>query len=128
MQFIDSVLENAKKQLFSEKERQIAIVKNRISQEIAPKYNEIDKIRNESLNDLTANFNASKNALTEQYNNQIIALQKNYEEEKNNVILDCEKKKKEMFSAMLTKETYEIDKKFGKVIAMLDNGIEDNKE
>lgn len=128
MQFIDSVLENAKKQLFSEKERQIAIVKNRISQEIAPKYNEIDKIRNESLNDLTANFNASKNALTEQYNNQIIALQKNYEEEKNNVILDCEKKKKEMFSVMLTKETYEIDKKFGKAIAMLDNGIEDNKE
>lgn len=128
MQFIDSVLENAKKQLFSEKERQIAIVKNRISQEIAPKYNEIDKIKNESLNDLTANFNASKNALTEQYNNQIIALQKNYEEEKNNVILDCEKKKKEMFSVMLTKETYEIDKKFGKAIAMLDNGIEDNKE
>ena len=128
MQFIDSVLENAKKQLFSEKERQIAIVKNRISQEIAPKYNEIDKIRNESLNDLTANFNASKNALTEQYNNQIIALQKNYEEEKNNVILDCEKKKKEMFSVMLTKETYEIDKKFGKAIAMLDKGIEDNKE
>ena len=128
MQFIDSVLENAKKQLFSEKERQIAIIKNRISQEIAPKYNEIDKIRNESLNDLTANFNASKNALTEQYNNQIIALQKNYEEEKNNVILDCEKKKKEMFSVMLTKETYEIDKKFGKAIAMLDNGIEDNKE
>ena len=128
MHFIDSVLENAKKQLFAEKERQIAIVKNRISQEIAPKYNEIDKIRNESLNDLTANFNASKNALTEQYNNQIIALQKNYEEEKNNVILDCEKKKKEMFSVMLTKETYEIDKKFGKAIAMLDNGIEDNKE
>ena len=128
MQFIDSVLENAKKQLFSEKERQIAIVKNHISQEIAPKYNEIDKIKNESLNDLTANFNASKNALTEQYNNQIIALQKNYEEEKNNVILDCEKKKKEMFSVMLTKETYEIDKKFGKAIAMLDNGIEDNKE
>ena len=128
MQFIDSVLENAKKQLFSEKERQIAIVKNRISQEIAPKYNEIDKIRNESLNDLTANFDASKNALTEQYNNQIIALQKNYEEEKNNVILDCEKKKKEMFSVMLTKETYEIDKKFGKAIAMLDNCIEDNKE
>ena len=128
MQFIGSVLENAKKQLLNEKERQIAIVRNRISQEIAPKYNEIDKIRNESLNGLTVNFNASKNALTEQYNNQIIALQKNYEEEKNNVILDCEKKKKEMFSVMLTKETYEIDKKFGKAIAMLDNGIEDNKE
>ena len=128
MQFIGSVLENAKKQLLTEKERQIAIVRNRISQEIAPKYNEIDKIRNESLNGLTVNFNASKNALTEQYNNQIIALQKNYEEEKNNVILDSEKKKKEMFSAMLTKETYEIDKKFEKAIAMLDNGIEDNKE
>ena len=128
MQFIGSVLENAKKQLLAERERQIAIVRNRISQEIAPKYNEIDKIRNESLNGLTVNFDASKNALTEQYNNQIIALQKNYEEEKNNVILDCEKKKKEMFSAMLTKETYEIDKKFEKAIAMLDNGIEDNKE
>ena len=128
MQFIGSVLENAKKQLLAEKERQIAIVKNRISQEIAPKYNEIDKIKNESLNGLTVNFDASKNALTEQYNNQIIALQKNYEEEKNNVILDSEKKKKEMFSAMLTKETYEIDKKFEKAIAMLDNGIEDNKE
>ena len=128
MQFIGSVLENAKKQLLNEKERQIAIVRNRISQEIAPKYNEIDKIRNESLNGLTVNFDASKNALTEQYNNQIIALQKNYEEEKNNVILDSEKKKKEMFSAMLTKETYEIDKKFEKAIAMLDNGIEDNKE
>ena len=128
MQFIGSVLENAKKQLLTEKERQIAIVRNRISQEIAPKYNEIDKIRNESLNGLTVNFNASKNALTEQYNNQIIALQKNYEEEKNNVILDSEKKKKEMISAMLTKETYEIDKKFEKAIAMLDNGIEDNKE
>ena len=128
MQFIGSVLENAKKQLLAEKERQIAIVRNRISQEIAPKYNEIDKIKNESLNGLTVNFDASKNALTEQYNNQIIALQKNYEEEKNNVILDSEKKKKEMFSAMLTKETYEIDKKFEKAIAMLDNGIEDNKE
>ena len=128
MQFIGSVLENAKKQLLNEKERQIAIVRNRISQEIAPKYNEIDKIRNESLNGLTVNFDASKNALTEQYNNQIIALQKNYEEEKNNVILDSEKKKKEMFSAMLTKETYEIDKKFEKAIAMLDNGIEDNNE
>ena len=128
MQFIGSVLENAKKQLLAEKERQIAIVRNRISQEIAPKYNEIDKIKNESLNGLTVNFDASKNALTEQYNNQIIALQKNYEEEKNNVILDCEKKKKEMFGAMLTKETYEIDKKFEKAIAMLDNGIEDNKE
>ena len=128
MQFIGSVLENAKKQLLAERERQIAIVRNRISQEIAPKYNEIDKIKNESLNGLTVNFDASKNALTEQYNNQIIALQKNYEEEKNNVILDSEKKKKEMFSAMLTKETYEIDKKFEKAIAMLDNGIEDNKE
>ena len=128
MQFICNVLETAKRQLITEKERQVAIIKNRISQEIAPKYNEIDKIKNESLNGLTANFNASKNALTEQFNNQIIALQKKYEEEKNNVILDCENKKKEMFNIMLTKETYELDKKFEKEIARLDNGIEENKE
>lgn len=128
MDFIAAACQQFRAQLINEKERQISLVKTQINQDIAPKYNEIDKIKDDSITTITNEFIARKNALTEQYNIQLAALQKKYDQEKSAIENNCINKKSELYNLLLDKATLAISQKFDKVITHFNNIAEEVKE
>lgn len=121
-------LENAKAQIKSEEDRQIAIIKDRVIREIQPKYAEIENLRNDRLNQLAADYNANRKLITEQYNAQLEAMLHKFEADQKAVAESAESKKSEILNHMLTNETYAIVKEYEKAIAKLDDQIKELKE
>jgi hypothetical protein len=115
--------ENLKAQLKAEEERQVALVKERVLREIQPKYDEIEQMAAEELNNLQNNYIAKKNSATEQYNAQLVALQQGFENKKKEVVAATQKRKEDLLKATLEAQTYEITKQFERGVFDLDNLI-----
>jgi hypothetical protein len=115
--------ENVKAQIKAEEEKQVKDIKERVIREIQPKYAEIEQMKNETLNKLTADYTANRNSATEQYNLQLTALQQKFENDKKVIAENTEKKKAEILNATLQTETYEITKECERAIADIDNLI-----
>ena len=115
--------QEAKARLKAREEREVAIIKEKVARDIQPKYAELDKIKAEELNKLTASYNANRNFAMEQYNAQLNSLQEKYEIDKKNVVEVTEKKKNDLLKVTLQNETYAITTECEKAIADLDNLI-----
>lgn len=115
--------ENLKAQIKAEEERQVAAIKERVLREIQPKYAEIDQIKGEELNSLTNNYTANRNSITEQYNVQLVALQQDFENKKQQIVQNAEKRKVDLLKTTVETETYEITKECERGIFDLDNLI-----
>ena len=121
-------LENAKAQIKAEEERQLAVVRERVIHDVQPKFAEIEKLKNEKLNQLAVDYNSSRSLATEQYNSQLVALQSKFENDRKMVVESSETKKSEILNSLLASETYAITKECDKAIAKLDAQIKDIKE
>lgn len=121
-------LETAKAQIKAEEERQVAIVRDRVTNAVQPKYAEIEKLKNEKLTQLALDYDAHRKLVTEQYNNQLIAMQSKFETDQRTVIEGADNKKNEILTSILASETYPITKECEKAIAKLDSQIKELKE
>lgn len=122
------ILEQAKAQIKAEEERQVQIIKQQVVQEVAPKNQEIEQLKAEAINSLTVEYSNTRNAIIEQQNKQLAVLQEKFENDKNAVCENAEKKKTEMFNSALANATYEITRDCEKAISKLDAQIKEIKE
>lgn len=120
-------LEQAKAQIKAEEQREVELIKQKVTREIAPKYQELDAIKNEAINKLSADYSATREALSNSYNAQITELQNKFESDKKAFTDNTEKKKVELFNTTLAAETYPITRDCEKAIAKLDAQIKDIK-
>jgi hypothetical protein len=117
---INKYIENTISQIKAERDREIAVVKQRITAEkIAPANAEIDKKKNESVVALNSWFEQEKSKLTLEFNAKMQELQKKYEGDRNSILDGAEKKKQENAETIITMETCEINGKYEKAIAQL---------
>lgn len=121
-------LEQAKAQIKAEEQREFELAKQAVIREMAPKNQELDQIKVEELNKITANYQNTRSAIIEQHNKQLVALQEKYEAEKSTVAQAIEKKKTELLNTALSNATYEITRDCEKAIAKLENQIKEIKE
>ena len=117
---INKYIENTISQIKAERDREIAVVKQRITAEkIAPANAEVDKKKNESVVALNSWFEQEKSKLTLEFNAKMQELQKKYEGDRNSILDGAEKKKQENAETIITMETCEINGKYEKAIAQL---------
>jgi hypothetical protein len=125
---IVKILEQAKAQIKAEEQREFELAKQKVIREMAPKNQELDQIKVEELNKITANYQNTRSAIIEQHNKQLVALQEKYEAEKSTVSQAIEKKRTELSNTALSNATYEITRDCEKAIAKLENQIKEIKE
>lgn len=115
---IKTHLEQAIKNLEAEKEREVAIIKERVTREkILPYNQEADKGRDLAIAELQQNMNED-----------ITARQSKFAKEKQAIVDENEKRKENNANAVLATETYEVTGKYDKAIAKLNEQITDLKE
>lgn len=115
---IKSHLEQARKELESEKERECAVIKEQVTREkILPYNQEADTMRDNAIAELQANLNED-----------IATRQAKFIEEKQAIIDENEKRKENNENAVLATETYEVTGKYDKAIAKLNEQILSLKE
>lgn len=115
---IKAHLEQAVKNLETEKENEVRIVKERVTREkIVPYNQEADKGRDLAIAELHQNMNED-----------ITARQAQFAKEKQAIVDENEKRKENNANAVLATETYEVTGKYDKAIAKLNEQIEDLKE
>jgi hypothetical protein len=121
-------LEYAKAQILAEEKKEIELIKQKVTREIAPKYQELEAIKTEAINKISMEYSKSREALTNNFNAQMTALQNKFESDKKAFIDNTENKKVEIFNVTLNTETYPITSKYDKEIAKLDAQIKALKE
>lgn len=115
---IKAHLEQAVKGLENEKEREVAIIKEKVTREkIVPYNQEADKLRDEAIAELQQNLN-----------NDIALRQAQFGKERQAIIDENEKRKENNANAVLATETYEVTGKYDKAISKLNEQIADLKE
>ena len=115
---IKSHLEQAVKNLEAEKEREVAIIKDKTTREkIIPYNQEADKGRDLAIAELQANMNDDISARQEQFAN-----------DKKAIFDENEKRKENNANAVLTTETYSVTVKYDKAISKLNEQISALKE
>lgn len=108
-------LEQAIKALEAEREREVALVKEKATREkIVPYNQEMDIARDKAI--------AEKQ---QKLNETIASFQKKFTEEKQEIIDAGEKKKAENATAVITTETYTVTVAYDKAIAKLKEQIEE---
>lgn len=116
-------LESAKAQIKAQEEREGAIIKERVLNEIQPKFAEIEQIKAEELDLLTKNYNADRKYAAEQYDAQVVALQKNYDIKNEEIIQMAENKKADLLKSTVDAEVRKVVEDCRKAILELDNLI-----
>lgn len=115
---IKAHLEQAVRSLEAEKEREVAIIKDKVTREkIIPYNQEADKGRDLAIAELQQNMN-----------DDIAARQAKFAKEKEAIVAENEKRKENNASAVLATETYTVTVKYDKAIAKLNEQIADLKE
>lgn len=111
-------LEQAVKNLEAEKEREAAIIKEKVTRETIIPYNkEMDIARDKAISELQAKLNAT-----------IVAHQEEFAKQKKAIFDANEKKKETNAASVITTETYTVTVKYDKAIAKLNEQIEELKE
>ena len=115
---IKSNLEQTIRNLEAEKEREVAVIKERVTREkIIPYNQEADKGRDLAIAELQSNLNEDINAR-----------QVRFTKEKQAIFDENEKRKENNANSVLATETYSITGKYDKAIAKLNEQIADLKE
>lgn len=115
---IKAYLEQVIKNLEAEKEREVAVIKERVTREkILPYNQEADKGRDLAIAELQSTMNEN-----------IKACQEKFAKEKQAIVEENEKRKENNANAVLATETYEVTGKYDKAIAKLNEQIADLKE
>ncbi len=111
-------LETAIKALQAEKEREVAVIKERVTREkILPYNQEADKGRDLAISELQQNMNED-----------ITARQAKFAKEKQAIVDENERRKENNANAVLATETYDVTGKYDKAIAKLNDQIEELKD
>jgi DNA-directed RNA polymerase len=115
---IKAHLEQAIKSLEIEREKEVAIIKERVTREkIVPFNQEMDIARDKAIAEKQQALNAT-----------IIAHQENFAKEKKEIIEAGEKKKEKNATAVITSEAYSVTVNYDKAIAKLKEQIAELKE
>lgn len=115
---IKAYLEQTIRSLEAEKEREVAVIKERVTREkILPFNQEQDILRDKAIAELQQNMNED-----------ITARQAQFAKEKQAIVEENEKRKENNANAVLATETYEVTGKYDKAIAKLNDQISDLKE
>lgn len=115
---IKTHLEQTIKNLESEREREVAVIKERVTREkILPYNQEADKGRDLAIAELQQNMNED-----------ITARQAKFAREKQAIVEENEKRKENNANAVLATETYEVTGKYDKAIARLNEQIASLKD
>jgi hypothetical protein len=115
---IQAHLEQTIKNLEIEKEREVAIIKERVTREkIVPYNQEADKGRDLAIAELQQNMN-----------DDIAARQAQFAKEKQAIFEENEKRKENNANAVLATETYPITGKYDKEIAYLKERVAELKD
>jgi hypothetical protein len=108
-------LEQAIKNLEAEREREVAVIKEKATREkIVPFNQEMDMARDKAIAEKQQALNAT-----------IVAHQENFTKEKAEIFAAAEKKKNENATSVITTETYTVTVKYDKAIAKLKEQIEE---
>jgi hypothetical protein len=111
-------LEQAVKSLESEREREVAIIKERVMRETIIPYNkEMDIARDKAIAELQNELNSN-----------IAALQEEFARKKKEIFEANEKKKESNATSVITTESYTVTVKYDKAISKLNEQIADLKE
>lgn len=115
---IKAHLEQAVKALEAEKEREVAIIKEKATREIIVPYNrQMDEARDKAIAEKQQTLNTT-----------ILAQQEQFKKEREELIALGEKKKEEHATATITTEAYSVTVKYDKAISKLNQQIEELKE
>lgn len=115
---IKAYLEQAVRNLEAEKEREVAVIKERVTREkILPYNQEADKGRDLAIAELQSNLNED-----------ISARQDKFAKEKQAIFDENEKRKANNNNAVLATETYTVTVKYDKAITKLKEQIAELKE
>ena len=115
---IKSHLEQVIKNLEAEKEREVAIIKEKTTREKIMPYNqEADKGRDLAIAELQSNLNED-----------ITARQTQFTKEKQSIVEENEKRKENNANAVLATETYSVTIKYDKAIAKINEQLSELKE
>ena len=115
---IKSHLEQAVKSIETEKEREVAVIKERVTREkIVPYNQEQDTLRDKAIAELQQNMNED-----------ITARQAQFAKEKQEIVDENEKRKENNANAVIATETYEVTGKYDKAIARLNDQISELKD
>lgn len=111
-------LEQAIKSLETEREREVAIIKERVTREkIVPFNKEMDIARDKAIAEKQQALNAT-----------IVSLQEQFAKEKQEIIDAAEKKKADNATSVIATETYSVTVKYDKAMTALQNQIEKLEE
>ena len=111
-------LEQAVKSLEAEKEREAAIIREKVTRETIIPYNkEMDIARDKAVSELQARLNAT-----------IVAHQEEFTKQKKAIFDANEKKKESNANSVITTETYTITVMYDKAIAKLNEQIAELKD
>ena len=111
-------LEQAAKSLEAEKEREVAVIKDKVTREkIIPYNQEADKGRDLAIAELQQNMNED-----------ISARQEKFAKEKQEIFQENENRKEKNANAVLATETYTVTLKYDKAITKLNEQIAELKE
>ena len=115
---IKAHLETAVKALEAEREREVAIIKDKTTREkIVPYNQELDVARDKAIAEKQSALNAT-----------ILAHQEQFAKDKKEIIDAAEKKKQENATAVITTEAYTVTCEYDKAIAKLKEQIEELKQ
>jgi hypothetical protein len=111
-------LEQAIKSLETEREKEVAIIKERVTREkIVPFNKEMDIARDKAIAEKQQALNAT-----------IVSLQEQFAKEKQEIIDAGEKKKADNATSVIATETYSVTVKYDKAMTALQNQIEKLEE
>lgn len=114
---IKAILEQTIKNLQAEEQREIAVIKERVTQEqIIPYNKEMDEARDKAILELQENL--TKN---------IGALQANFASDKQKIIEANEKKKADNATSVIATETYSVQMVYEKATAKVREQLENQK-
>jgi hypothetical protein len=110
-------LEQAIKNLEAEREREVAIIKEKATREkIVPFNQEMDIARDKAIAEKQQALNAT-----------IVAHQEQFAKEKQEIVAAAEKKKQENANSVITTEAYTVTVKYDKAISKLKEQISENE-
>jgi hypothetical protein len=126
---IKQYLEEAMQKVIVERDREVALVKQKCTQEkIVPHNAEIDTASNNAIAKLQKEFTEKSSAEQQAYNARIAQLQQDFTKKKQEIV-DAGKAEKEEFAKVtITTETAEIMVKYDSAIARIREQIQELEE
>ena len=115
---IKTIFEQTIKSLKDEEQREIAVIKERVTKEqIIPYNQDMDIARDKAIAELQENLNVN-----------IVSMQEKFAKDRQNIIDANEKKKSDNATSVIATETYSVQMKYEKAIAKVKEQLENQKE